>query len=98
MTALDRLYGRLSVPGSVATDHERLGSVDLLRAAAALSVLMSHAYALPAWFDPSRVTRSRYLLTTALSTGVYLFFAVSGYLIAGPYLRSLALGRRKPSL
>jgi peptidoglycan/LPS O-acetylase OafA/YrhL len=94
---LIRLYGKLSIEGSVATGHERLGSVDLIRATAALSVLLAHAYSFPTWSDPSTITRPRYLLTTTLSTGVYLFFAVSGYLIAGPYLRALVSGRRPPS-
>lgn len=94
---LQRLYGSLSIEGSVATGHERLASVDLLRAVAALSVLFSHAYAFPIWSQPEAATPLRVALTTAFSTGVYLFFAVSGYLIAGPFLRALIGGGEAPS-
>jgi len=97
LDSLQRLYGRLSVAGSVATDHRRLASVDLVRATAAVSVLLSHAYAYPLWSHPAAITRARYLFTATLTSGVFLFFALSGYLIAGPYLRSLARGREFPS-
>lgn len=96
MHALERLYGWLSIRGAAATGYERLGSVDLLRATAALSVLLSHAYAYPTFDDPGSITRTQYMIGLALSSGVFLFFAVSGYLIAGPFLKALARGSRMP--
>jgi peptidoglycan/LPS O-acetylase OafA/YrhL len=83
------LHPRLSVPGVSATHHERWVSVDALRASAALMVLVSHPPQLaPAQpVDPVAKTAPR------LGAGVWGFFAASGYLIAGPFLRVLLEGR-----
>ena len=94
---LERLYGRLSVPGSPATDFERLGSVDLIRAVAAVSVLLSHALVLPAVSEGRAVSGLPFMASLSLSAGVFLFFALSGYLIAGPFLRALTRERAFPS-
>ena len=90
------LYSRLSVPGAAATDHRRSANLDVLRAIAALMVVAAHAFALsvrapaghPRWADDA---------VSFLSNGIWLFFALSGYLIAGPFLRALAEGRPQPS-
>ena len=87
------IYTRLTVPGAEVTDHKRWASVDALRAVAALMVLASHAILLgPAYPDGP----AKYL--TRLGVGVWIFFAASGYLIAGPFLRALLDGRPGPSI
>jgi peptidoglycan/LPS O-acetylase OafA/YrhL len=85
------LYSRLSVPGASVTHHERWVSVDALRAIAALMVLVSHA-GLLALAEPVGVAKQ----ASRLGVGVWIFFAASGYLIAGPFLRALLEGRRTP--
>lgn len=85
------LYSRLSVPGAAVTQHRRWASVDALRAIAALMVLASHAV----FLGPTQnLPLSREL--TRLGVGVWIFFAASGYLIAGPFLRALLEGRAMP--
>ncbi len=87
------LYTTLSVPGAEVTDHRRWASLDALRAVAALMVLASHAILLgPAYPEGP----AKYL--ARLGVGVWIFFAASGYLIAGPFLRALLDGRRAPSV
>jgi len=87
------LYTRLSVPGAEITDHRRWASLDALRAIAALMVLASHAILLgPAYPDGPAKHLAR------LGVGVWIFFAASGYLIAGPFLRALLDGRPGPSV
>jgi peptidoglycan/LPS O-acetylase OafA/YrhL len=85
------LYSRLSVPGASVTHHERWISVDALRAIAALMVLVSHA-GLLALAEPTGVAKH----LSRLGVGVWIFFAASGYLIAGPFLRALLEGRSTP--
>jgi peptidoglycan/LPS O-acetylase OafA/YrhL len=85
------LYSRLSVPGASVTHHERWVSVDALRAIAALMVLVSHA-GLLALAEPTGLAKH----LSRLGVGVWIFFAASGYLIAGPFLRSLLDGRQMP--
>ncbi len=85
------LYSRLSVPGAAVTQHRRWASVDALRAIAAIMVLASHA----PWLGPSRhIGLAKEL--PRLGVGVWIFFAASGYLIAGPFLRALLEGRPLP--
>lgn len=85
------LYARLSVPGAAATHHQRWASVDALRAIAALMVLASHA----PWLGPSQhVGLAKEV--PRLGVGVWIFFAASGYLIAGPFLRALVDGKPSP--
>jgi peptidoglycan/LPS O-acetylase OafA/YrhL len=86
------VYSRLSVPGAAVTDHQRWVSVDALRALAALMVLASHAVLL----GPSQ-TEGVARLFPRLGVGVWIFFAASGYLIAGPFLRALLDGRPAPT-
>ncbi|HEY4825122.1 MAG TPA: acyltransferase [Solirubrobacteraceae bacterium] len=85
------LYSRLSLPGAAVTQHRRWASVDALRAIAALMVLASHAE----FLGPTQsTTLSRQV--SSLGVGVWIFFAASGYLIAGPFLRALLEGRPLP--
>jgi peptidoglycan/LPS O-acetylase OafA/YrhL len=67
-------------------------SVDALRAIAALMVLVSHAVLL----GPSEHSGLLAKETPRLGVGVWIFFAASGYLIAGPFLRALLEGRQLP--
>jgi peptidoglycan/LPS O-acetylase OafA/YrhL len=85
------LYARLSVPGPAVTHHQRWVSVDALRAIAALMVLASHGPLL-GLSQPVGLAK----LTTRLGVGVWIFFAASGYLIAGPFLKALLEGRSSP--
>ncbi len=93
MSGKPDLYSRLSVPGAAVTQHRRWASVDALRAIAALMVLASHAV----WLGPSRhIGLAKEL--PRLGVGVWIFFAASGYLIAGPFLRALLEGRPLPPM
>jgi peptidoglycan/LPS O-acetylase OafA/YrhL len=85
------LYSRLSVPGAAVTQHRRWASVDALRAIAALMVLASHSV----FLRPTQNTPLARELAR-LGVGVWIFFAASGYLIAGPFLRALLEGRALP--
>ncbi len=87
------MYGRLSVPGAAATNHERWASVDAVRALAALMVLAAHAYQLG---GPRIAGTGTGRVTGALADGVWLFFAISGFLIGGPFLVALVRGRPLP--
>ena len=84
--------------GAATTGAGRVGNVDVLRAVAALTVLAGHAYDLGGrpvpvkaqyWYDVP-------LITTA--TGVWLFFAISGYVISRPFVDRLVTGRPLPQL
>ncbi|MFL5894504.1 MAG: acyltransferase family protein [Thermoleophilaceae bacterium] len=91
------LYARLSVPGAAATGHRRSANLDVVRAVAALMVLAAHAVVLSVGSTDARLPRLAGDTAAFLSNGVWLFFALSGYLIAGPFLRALAEGRQQPS-
>src|SRR4051794_36617692 len=91
MSAKPGLYARLSVPGPSVTHHQRWASVDALRAIAALMVLASHAPLL-ALAETTGVAKN----VSRLGVGVWIFFAASGYLIAGPFLKALLEGRPAP--
>lgn len=86
------IYARLSVPGAAVTHHERWVSVDALRAAAALMVLVSHVPRIL----PGEPVDPIANLAPRLGVGVWIFFAASGYLIAGPFLRALMTGTGAP--
>lgn len=80
---------------------QRDPGIDALRAAAALAVLAIHSGLFSLGRpDPSPGGQSAlgYLLWAHLDIGVDVFFALSGYLIAGPFLRRLLDGRPFPTL
>src|SRR5258708_3526278 len=68
--------------------HPRSASLDALRGTAALLVLIGHAARLTT--TPSKAGW--------LANGVMLFFPLSGFLIAGPFVRSLVDGRPLPNV
>jgi peptidoglycan/LPS O-acetylase OafA/YrhL len=85
------------IAAPVSGARRRLSNVDALRAVAALAVLVGHAYALGGravpikaqyWYDVPLIT---------LATGVWLFFAISGYVIGRPFVDALIGGSPLPS-
>jgi peptidoglycan/LPS O-acetylase OafA/YrhL len=90
----ERLYGRMSVDGAAALGHKRSGNLDAVRAIAALMVLAGHAYL----FSATKATAGeKSVVVKGLLSGIALFFVLSGFLIAGPFLRALLDGRRPPA-
>lgn len=79
--------------GDRTKERNRSAVIDALRAIAALMVLLDHTsfLAVGATLGPVATAISR-----MLAAGVYLFFAVSGYLITGPFIRALVHGERLP--
>ena len=78
--------------------RSRVARVDVLRAVAALAVLVGHAYALGGRALPIRAQRIYDVPLLATSTGVWLFFAISGYVISRPFVEGLIAGERLPAL
>lgn len=76
----------------------RLANVDALRAGAALAVLVGHAYALGGRAIPIKAVYWYDVPLITLATGVWLFFAISGFVIGRPFVRALAGGEPLPSL
>ena len=72
--------------------------MDILRAAAALGVLVGHAYALGGRAIPVRAERWYDVPLLQTVTGVWLFFAISGYVISKPFVDRLLTGRPLPEL
>lgn len=74
----------------------RYQNLDGLRAYAALAVLVGHAYAM----GPNRVPLASATLHGSLlastTAGVWLFFALSGFVISRPYIRALVEGEPLP--
>jgi peptidoglycan/LPS O-acetylase OafA/YrhL len=75
------------------TERNRSGVVDAVRAVAALMVLIAHASFIANNGYPGAVGLA---LRQMLGAGVLIFFSLSGYLIAGPFLRALVDGRPLP--
>jgi peptidoglycan/LPS O-acetylase OafA/YrhL len=73
-----------------------LRALDGLRAVAALSIVVYHALR-TANFQQSALNQQTGNLYFYLSTGVQLFFVLSGFLLFLPYARALTQGRRMPS-
>jgi len=77
---------------------ERSTNVDVLRAFAALGVLFGHAYILSGKYPAATLHHPLQFLVVQGGVGVWLFFALSGYLIAGPFVRALVTGDPLPGL
>lgn len=74
---------------------ERSKNLDILRALAALSVVAVHAYGLGV--PTGEGVNLDFARRAAMGqSGVWLFFALSGYLITGPFIRSLMSGDPLP--
>lgn len=76
----------------------RSRNLDLLRAAAALAVLFGHGYQLSGSFLSLSDRQPVHILINNGAAGVWLFFALSGYLIAGPFVRALLCGDDLPAI
>ncbi len=87
-----------SVGGAATTGTGRVGNLDVLRAVAAFGVLAGHAYVLGGRVVPLRAERWYDVLVLAGASGVWLFFAISGYVIAKPFVDRLVTGRPLPEL
>ena len=92
----------VDVDSSSRTTDEFLAG-DGLRALAALSVLVFHTSELVVrkqfggnYFAAFSPVPARFLMT--LNDGLYIFFALSGYLLTRGFARSLVEGRKRPSI
>lgn len=84
-------------PADAVSARERSANLDMLRAIAALTVLGAHAYLLAGPGLASRFDTSiDNLAINNLSSGLWLFFALSGYLIPRAFLRALVDGTPLP--
>ena len=86
-----------TAPGP-ADRRRRVANVDVLRAAAALGVVAIHAYALGGRAVPVRAAHGYDVPLLTLATGVWLFFAISGYVIGRPFVDRLLDSRPLPAL
>lgn len=77
---------------------DRSRNLDIARAAAALAVLFGHAYQLSGRFLSTTDRNPAHIIISNGAAGVWLFFALSGYLIAGPFVRALVSGGDLPSV
>lgn len=75
----------------------RSRNLDVLRAAAALAVLVGHAYQLSGTCLPLD-RRPFDIIVNNGAAGVWFFSALSGYLISGPFVRALLAGSELPSV
>ncbi len=84
--------------GTDTTGTGRVGNIDVLRAAAALAVLVGHAYALGGRGIPVKAQYVYDVPMITLATGVWLFFGISGYVISKPFVDRLLRGEPLPDL
>ena len=84
--------------GAATAGSGRVGNVDVLRAVAALGVLVGHAYALGGRPVPNLAQHWYDVPLQATTTGVWLFFAISGYVISRPFVDRLVAGQALPEL
>lgn len=98
---MNAIAGRRRPAGSILTGTaaagRRLGNLDVLRAVAALAVLAGHAYFLGGRVLPVKAQRVSDVPLITLASGVWLFFALSGFVIARPFADALLAGRPLPS-
>jgi len=84
--------------GAATTGTGRVGNLDVLRAIAALAVVVGHAYALGGRSLPVRAEHWYDVLLLQTATGVWLFFGISGYVISKPFVDALVVNRPLPQL
>jgi peptidoglycan/LPS O-acetylase OafA/YrhL len=89
---------RALAPAPEASRGERYANVDVLRAIAALGVLAIHAYALGGRNPPIKAQHAYDVPLITLATGVWLFFAISGFVIGRPFVERLLSGEPLPRL
>ncbi len=77
--------------------RSRVANVDVLRAVAALAVLVIHAYELGGRAVPFRAQHWYDVPLINLASGVWLFFGISGYVISRPFVDALVRGRPLPA-
>ena len=84
--------------GTIEGTTGRYPNLEVLRAVAALAILVGHAYGLGGRGVPVSAESAvdGVLMTTA--TGVWLFFCLSGLVIARPFVRSLVDAGHSPDL
>jgi peptidoglycan/LPS O-acetylase OafA/YrhL len=81
--------------GDRTEERNRSGVVDAVRAVAALMVLTAHSSFIANNGTAGPIGTA---LRQMLGAGVLVFFSLSGYLIAGPFLRALVEGRPLPAI
>jgi peptidoglycan/LPS O-acetylase OafA/YrhL len=92
-----RLYDALAVAPRGQISNRRLADLDVIRAIAALLVVVNHMFIMGGPFYPKGyISAGSLILHGTGSGGVSLFFVLSGFLIAGPFLRSRLDGRPQP--
>ena len=77
------------------SDEGRSAALDALRAIAALLVVFMHTVLIAP--EPVAHNAGLHFVRSHLWVGVDIFFALSGFLIAGPFLRSLLRGSALPN-
>lgn len=89
-----------AVPVGAAAERRagRVGNLDVLRAIAAFAVLALHAYSLGGRNAPIRAQYWYDVPLIGLASGVWLFFALSGYVISRPFVEALVGERPLPAL
>lgn len=75
---------------------QRFQNLETLRAVAAISVLLGHAYALGPDGVPLASATLHGSLLASSTAGVWLFFALSGFVISRPFVRALLSGEPLP--
>jgi peptidoglycan/LPS O-acetylase OafA/YrhL len=88
-----------SAPGETRTRAERFVAGDPLRALAALMIVVVHAWIQIAFFrrgEPALFGSAGDNLLVAFAWGVSVFFVLSGYLIARPFVRAIVEGEPLP--
>lgn len=86
---------RRDAGGDRTAARNRSSVLDAVRALAALMVLVAHSSFIANNGTAGQVGTA---LRQMLGAGVLLFFSLSGYLIAGPFLRALVSGRPLPNI